>query len=756
MSANIPDSQSKPAFQTNLHSWFAALKLSWRAAWRIDRSKLTTQTAIRGLIGFVLPLALGVATGQIVAGVSIAGSSFLLAVVGLNYTNRARLRALFLSCVSIAIGAFVGSVTSDIAVLSVLMAGVMGFASGMLVAISVPIAAVGTQSVLALIVLTHFALDPWHAFLQALLMFAGALLQLLLEVVFSPWHRTDTERQVLSTVFACLGDAVAAIDDDKDLCREALRTAVTQSQELLFDSNDTSPQGKAFSALQHEAEQMRLILIVLRKQRQSLLEKTTIPKDVLHYLDQLLQEVALELHTVASELTVDRKISCAQQREQKHLPPAHRSNEKIRTALCELKQWQARESEQQELLQSILFYSDRMVDRLYRVKKLAWTWRKPDPHILAQYTSNQRSAWEKLYDVREMLRSHLTLRSTVFRHAIRLGVTLTLTTALYQLPFFPVGRGYWVPLTAFLILKPDFTTTFARGVARMCGTLGGVILTTLLIAVLKPSLDMLVVIDAIVAYIALSTLFVNYALYSVFVTIEVVILLAFVTPQPLTNVADRAIDTLLGGFLALLIFLIWPTWERSQVYQQIATRLEALRHYFVAVMESYIYPSTYNVDFMNRLRRELRLTSYNAEASVERAIHEPGAYAINVTLDHGLLDAIHAVAFDVLTLEAYRATDFVPPDAIGYQLRLFTKKINQVLQQLAQAIRDQQQRPAVCDGIYAALEALEAAKKSKPSPSFEQTQLLATAESIVRHIDVIIQLLPAPAPSPAPSSERAA
>jgi uncharacterized membrane protein YccC len=305
-------------------------------------------------------------------------------------------------------------------------------------------------------------------------------------------------------------------------------------------------------------------------------------------------------------------------------------------------------------------------------------------------------------------------------------------------------------LTAFLILKPDFTTTFTRGVARMCGTLGGVILTTLLIAVLKPSLDMLVVIDAIVAYIALSTLFVNYALYSVFVTIEVVILLAFVTPQPLTNVADRAIDTLLGGFLALLIFLIWPTWESPQVYQQIATRLEALRHYFVAVMESYIYPSTYNVDFMNSLRRELRLTRSNAEASVERAIHEPVAYAVNATLAHGLLDATHAVAFDVLTLEAYRATDFVPPNAIRYQLRLFTKKINQVLQQLAQAIRDQQQRPAVCDGIYAALEALEAAKKSKPSPSFEQTQLLATAESIVRHIDVIIQLLPAP------SSERAA
>ncbi len=56
-------------------SWFGALKHSWRAALRIDRSQLTTVAAIRGVIGFVLPLAIGVFTGHVVEGVSIAGGA---------------------------------------------------------------------------------------------------------------------------------------------------------------------------------------------------------------------------------------------------------------------------------------------------------------------------------------------------------------------------------------------------------------------------------------------------------------------------------------------------------------------------------------------------------------------------------------------------------------------------------------------------------------------------------------------------------
>ena len=740
MSDQTSGSPARQAQSTFLRSWYGAIKLFWRSTWRIDRSKLTALTAIRGLIGFILPLALGVATRQIVIGVSIAGGASLLASVGINYNNQVRLRTLFFCCVSIALGAFIGSVTSDIVVLPILVIGVLGFASGMLVAINPSVADVGMQSVIAMILLSHFALDPWHAFLQAALMFVGALLQLLLEVFFSPWHRTDAERLTMANVFEHLAAAVMTSGEDVEPYSESLSEALTQAQATLLDSNDNSPQGKVFFVLHDQAEQMRLILIVLRNLRQRLLnERGDNTEKGLLYLDLLLQELSNELHDVSRQLTLKGRALRKQ-------TPGHLSNEKIRSVLAQLKREQAQATEQRELLADILTYCNSMVDLLYRIKKLAWTWRHTNKKILAAYTIHRRSAKLKLYDIQETLRSHLTLRSTACRHAIRLGVTLALATAIYHLPGFPIGRGYWIPLTAFIILKPDFKSTFTRGVARMLGTLVGVILTTLLIATLKPTLDMLIVIDAVVAYIAFSVLFVNYTLFSVFTTIEAVILLAFVTPQPLTNVTDRAIDTLLGGLLALLVFLIWPTWERSHVYQNVATRLEALRLYFVAVMEAYIYPSTYNADFMLHLRRELRLSHSNADASVERIRQEPVVNHGDINQARGLLEAINAMSFNILALEAYLATDFVSPDAVRYQLRLYTNEIDQAMQQLIQALREQQPVSISAADVQAALQALKDAEKSKaPSAkklSLEQILLLSEAEKIVRNIDIMYHLLP--------------
>ncbi len=86
-------------------SWFSVLKRSWQSALHIDRSQITAVQAVRGTIGFVLPLALGVATGHVVEGVSLAGGAATLGAVGLTYTYRARTRTLLLACAGIILAA---------------------------------------------------------------------------------------------------------------------------------------------------------------------------------------------------------------------------------------------------------------------------------------------------------------------------------------------------------------------------------------------------------------------------------------------------------------------------------------------------------------------------------------------------------------------------------------------------------------------------------------------------------------------------
>src|SRR6185312_2838572 len=115
----------------------------------------------------------------------------------------------------------------------------------------------------------------------------------------------------------------------------------------------------------------------------------------------------------------------------------------------------------------------------------------------------------RLHNIQATLRANLTFHSTAFRHAIRLGAALVIASVLEHLLPLPLQRGYWIPLTVLLILRPDFSSTFTRGVARFLGTLLGVVLTSLLIALIAPSQSLLVILAIVTAYMAFSLLYVN-------------------------------------------------------------------------------------------------------------------------------------------------------------------------------------------------------------------------------------------------------
>ena len=57
-------------------------------------------------------------------------------------------------------------------------------------------------------------------------------------------------------------------------------------------------------------------------------------------------------------------------------------------------------------------------------------------------------------------------------YTVRLALTLLITTAIYR--HYQIRNGYWLPMTAVLVLKPQWTGTLSRGIARLVGTLAGV------------------------------------------------------------------------------------------------------------------------------------------------------------------------------------------------------------------------------------------------------------------------------------------
>ncbi|WP_201393151.1 FUSC family protein [Ktedonobacter sp. SOSP1-85] len=662
---------------TEITSWFSALRSSWRTALRIDRSQIMAIQALYSTLGFVIPLALGVATGHVVEGVSIAGGAASLGSVALDASSSARTRTMFLACVGIAVSAFVGSVTSQIDWLAILVIGIWGFGAGMLVALNRFAMIIGLQSTIALIILSHFKLDPLNAALQALLMFVGALFQAGLGLLTARWQRTKIERHVLATAYRQLANYAS----DPGSTFPQTRDVLSNAQTVLAESSISEREGNVLYGLLEAAERIRLYCFALQQLRKSIGSDDERGAHCSSYLDRVLEATAEELNNIADELEP-----------RKGFVHFHKPQQELKEALTGLRQELGAFCDEASI-QQVLGYSSALRDQLHATKKLAKSLRYKQLHLPQELLGSFRNRHPNRLQWRNalvMLRANLSLESTIFRHAIRLGATLTLATALYRVGPWPIERGYWIPLTALLVLKPDFSTTFTRGLARILGTMLGAALTSLLIALLAPANEVLVVIDAVMAYLAFTFLYANYAIFSAFITMQIVFLLSFVIPQPLTTALDRALDTLIGGVLALIIYALWPTWQLKQVPRDLAAHLDSLCSYGSVVLTAYVNTSTCDSAQFHELLQQARLARSNADVSIRRSLEEPVSHHFDPDLAQSLLEAEDTIAQSLLALEAHLLAH--PVNHKLSEMVSFKQEYEEALHLLAEAIREQ--RPA--------------------------------------------------------------
>lgn len=140
-------------------------------------------------------------------------------------------------------------------------------------------------------------------------------------------------------------------------------------------------------------------------------------------------------------------------------------------------------------------------------------------------------------------------------YALKLGITLLLSTALYR--HFHWRNGYWAPMTALLVMKPKWANTLSRGIARLAGTLVGAGICAFL-AYIHPAFHGWIYFALIVitAYGCFALQAVNYALFSMVLTLYTVFLFAFGGFSERSAADLRLINTAIGGLLAIAVDLI--------------------------------------------------------------------------------------------------------------------------------------------------------------------------------------------------------
>ena len=143
------------------------------------------------------------------------------------------------------------------------------------------------------------------------------------------------------------------------------------------------------------------------------------------------------------------------------------------------------------------------------------------------------------------------------RYALRVAAVLA-TAALVQHLAWRWRNGYWVPMTAAIVLKTDLSTTLTRGVLRLSGTLVGVAVVTAGVAAVRPPPAALAGAVVVALALAFALQRVNYGLFATCITAYVVCLLSLGRlPEP-EVAAVRAGATVVGGLLAMGSFLVLP------------------------------------------------------------------------------------------------------------------------------------------------------------------------------------------------------
>ena len=221
------------------------------------------------------------------------------------------------------------------------------------------------------------------------------------------------------------------------------------------------------------------------------------------------------------------------------------------------------------------------------------------------------------------LLANLNWESLAFRHALRAAVT-TAPAIVYTLVWFN-PYDHWLTITIVATMQPYFGSTFTRALERVGGTiLGGILAAAIgLIVTSKLGIAMTMFPLAILAFAIRS---VSLGLFLAALTPMIVLLVEL--GQPGTSewmiAFTRALLTLAGGLTAIAgCYFLWPSWEPRRLDVELRNAITAHAAYAEALLAFFLRET--DRSRLDEARRAAGLATNNVEASVSRALLEPGS-----------------------------------------------------------------------------------------------------------------------------------
>lgn len=246
----------------------------------------------------------------------------------------------------------------------------------------------------------------------------------------------------------------------------------------------------------------------------------------------------------------------------------------------------------------------------------------------------------------KILLSNLNFESSIFRHSVRLCVAIAICFLLKDV--ISDENASWIIATCIVVLRPNYGLTRSRAFDRIGGTLLGGIITLAILYVTdyKPAL---LGIAGVALTLGFSYVATRYLLASTYITLSIMMLYVAFTGRTLELVVDRVFYTFIGSAIGLLvIYFIFPVWEKESIFTAIRKAINANRCYLDAVNHLYATKQPADTEF-KLLRKEAFVKNGNLYEAFQRLKDDPkskrnqlsNSYAV-VLLSHSLLKGVAA------------------------------------------------------------------------------------------------------------------
>jgi uncharacterized membrane protein YccC len=579
--------------------------------------------AARAALGVCVPLIGGYLTGYVEYGAYIALGALPAGFTSFQGEARTRIAAVVLASVGMAASTFVGATTAATAPwLLVPIIALWGYVTGLSVCLGPARSSAVLQWPVALLIAIGLPLPPREAALRAGLVFAGGALQALL-VALSWTVRTGAkERMRLAASYRALAKYASTLA--AGICGPPPPTELP-ARSILADPNPLLGQTLRLMLINllEQAERIRASLAALAADAEHEPAETA-------EIHALIAEVAHILDLVATAI--------AGTRDERDAATAELSDRVMNMTVPADKVWR--------------WSGEALLGQLRAVARMLHDTDESTHAAASPIGSHAPTTRDQVGFASSlaMLWANVTIATEAGRHALRLAVVAAAAEALVQA--LQLYQGRWVTLTIFIVLKPDYRSTFSRGVQRALGTMLGAALGATAAQWSHPDLIGLVLAASISAAAAYAAFEVSYLLFSVLLTFYIMSLLVLLGMPAVAMAEARILDTLIGATLALIAYAGWPTWEGTTAREKFARLIESHRDYATALLAELAQPGSVQPGQLRSRQAAARRARSDAEAATARLADEPGRTKLTSEFANVAIATVSRLALAELALHA--------------------------------------------------------------------------------------------------------